>query len=524
MKTIATIALLFLAVVALGQTTPPSPTLASVSLTSEIGFTPLPLTQGKTPQTSPCASSPYTTDSQIYTVIVKLKPQTISGAKEFKQLPNVWADDANPRLFYLVTGNAGISQIKTSRKTYSAGFSNAAGEFVVPDLTWADASDVLTELQKSPTAVTGLATTLSSSATLSLVPVTLPANTDMDDLLQALAKRGARYHSQTGWATAIQLLQANPPVLPDVVVKPPITLTMPDGSGVTTDLKTSIDQLQGLVNAIGVHKATAAGSSGSKLDPSVIFLVDSPCLTVELLPSVTGSNVTGGIVDFSAHYLFPFAKGNSFARFNVSGTSPLNRSDTGASSTLTATFDAALNRDTQPTGTTSGPVRYTGGLTASYQRADVTGSMRSSKGSGGLKGSVSFPGLTQLTGDDTRPTLTFSAVGSTINTTGTSTGTGTGTGTSTATGDTSQFEGNATLKAKFRWTPVFNSAIDGVYNISHDPIYGGRKTNYLINVDLIKFIMRDPFEFAATWKCGRPAPDYNRICGFYMGFSIASQQ
>lgn len=523
MKTITTVALLFLAAVTLAQTTPPAPTLASVSLTSEIGFTPLPLTQGKTPQTSPCASSPYTTDSQIYTVIVKLKPQTMSGAREFKQLPNVWVDDTNPKLFYLVTGNAGISQIKTSRRTYDAGFSNAAGEFVVPNLTWADASDILTELQKSPTAVTGLATNLSSSATLSLVPVTLPANTDMDDLMQELGKRGARYHSQSGWATAIQLLQANPPVLPGVAVQPPIKLTMPAAAGaVTTDLTTSIGYLQGLVNALGVHKATAQGTAGAALDPTIIFLVDSPCLTVELLPAVTGSNVTGGIVDFSAHYLFPFAKGNSFARFNVSGTSPLDRSATGASSTVTATFDAALNRDTQPTGTTGGPVRFTGGLTASYQRADVTGSMRSSKGSGGLKGSVSFPSVTQLTGNDTRPTLTFSAVGSTINTTGTSTGTVTGT--STDTPDTSQFEGNATLKAKFRWTPIFNSAIDGVYNISHDPIYGGRKTNYLINVDLLKFIVRDPLEFAATWKCGRPAPDYNRICGFYMGFSIASQQ
>ena len=51
-----------------------------------------------------------------------------------------------------------------------------------------------------------------------------------------------------------------------------------------------------------------------------------------------------------------------------------------------------------------------------------------------------------LTGNDTRPTLTFEAVGSTINGSGPA--------------DTSQFEGNAKFKAKFRWTPIFNSAID----------------------------------------------------------------
>lgn len=512
MKTITAACLLLFAAAAFAQTTPPpGPTLTGIALTSFVGFTPLPLDQGKTAQTSPCASSPYTTDSKIYTVILKVQPQ-ISGATA-SSTPNVWIDATNPKKVYFVTGSPGVTQIKTSRRTYEAAFSNAAAEVVVPDLTWADASDILTELQKSPSAVTGLTTTISSSASLSLIPVTLPDNGSLNGLLQALADRGARLHTQAGWASAIQLVQASPPVVAGATAGTAIPLTIPATAGaVTTNFAQAPRDLQGLVNALGVRSATAksgdASATASAPDPTIIFLVDSPCLTVALLPAVTGSNVTGGVVDFNGHYLFPFAQGHSFAKVGVGGTSPLNRSATGATSNLTASLDAAVNHDMNATGM-SGPIRFAGGLTASYQRADTTGSAHTTKGSGGLKGSVSFPGV-GLTGDDTRPTLTFQGVGSTMNNSGSP--------------NTTQFEGNAAFKAKFRWTPILNSAIDAAYNISHDAIYGGRKTNYQINIDVIKFIVREPLEFAATWTCGRPAPDYKKVCGFYTGFSLTSNQ
>jgi hypothetical protein len=541
MKTSPTLALLFLATAALAQTTPPpgpppaqptppaaaatataAPTLSGISFTSYIGFTPLPLDQGKTPQTSPCANSPYTTDSKIYTVILKVLPQ-ISGAIP-SPTPNIWVDAANPQKVYFVSGSAGFSQIKTSRRTYDTAFSNDAAEVVVPDLTWADASDILTELQKSPTAVTGLASTISSSASLSVIPVTLPDNTDVNKLVRALFNRGARLHTKTGWATAIQLLgAADTPLIAGLITAEPSPLTIQTSTPRTTNLKDALQHLQGLVNASGIRAAIvqnpdvaattqASTSATATLPTGAIFLVDSPCLTVSLLPAVVGSTVTGGDLNFNGHYLFPFAQGHSFAKVNVAGTSPLNRTADGATSTLTATLDAALNHDMLPAGMNA-PVRFTGGLTTSFERTSIAGGSHPSKASGGLKGSISFPGFTG-TGNDTRPTLTFEAVGSTLN--------------GSSTKDTSQFEGNAKLKAKFRWTSILNSSIDGTYNLSHDAIYGAadhkQKHNYLITVDLLKFTVKDPLEFAATWKCGRAAPDYKRVCGFYTGISLTSNQ
>jgi len=501
---VITTAYLLITVAIFAQAPPSAPTLNGVVLKSEIGFTPLRLDEGKTPQTSPCATSPYTTDSKIYTVILKVLPR-ITGATEFKRVPNIWIDDANPKKIYLVTGNTGITQIKTSRRTYDAAFTNAAAEIVVPDLTWADASDILSDLQKSPRAVT--------NASLSLIPVTLPDNVGVNGLMQALADRGVRLHTKEGWAAGIQILQGNPSVVAGLVTSPSIQLSIPTTPGsVTTDLSESLRHLQGLVNALGVHAAIATNdddaAKAAAPDPSIIFLVDSPCLAVALLPSVTGNKVSSGIIDFHGHYLFPFARGKSFAKVSVGGTSPLDRSADGATSTLTAALDAALNHDMNAAGM-SGPIRFTGGLMASYERSDITNGTHVAKGSGGMKGSVSFPNFTQLTGNDTRPTLTFEAVGSTIN---------------GSTADTSQFEGNTKFKAKFRWTPIFNSSIDAAYSLSHDAIYGGRKNNYVINVDVLKFIVRDPLEFAATWRCGRSAPDFKRSCGFYTGFSLTSQQ
>jgi len=254
--------------------------------------------------------------------------------------------------------------------------------------------------------------------------------------------------------------------------------------------------------------AGVAGALSSDLASALkdaIFIVDSPCLTVELLPSLMGGDAASGELRFSGRYLIPFAKGNSFARIDAHGSSPINQ-DNGAKNSFGAIFDLAINRDMAPD-TMTGPVRFTGGLTAAYDRAN--GDTKTSKGSGGLKGSVSFPNL-MLAGNNTRPTLTFEAVGSNNRIEGGE--------------SSSQFEGSSTFKAKFRWTPIFNSSVDAAYRYSKDRIYGGRKNNYLITIDVLKFIVRDPMEFAATWKCGRQAPDYTRVCGFFTGISMTSHQ
>lgn len=501
MRRLFALALLAAAVAAHAQT----PAATGIQLVSRVGFTPL--QPGKTPQASPCASSSYTVDSKVYTVVIKVIPQ-LAGAKP-SPTPNVWADAQNANRFYFLTGSAGIAQVKTSRRDYPAAFVDSAAEVVVPDLTWADAADILTELQKSPAAAGRLRSSVASSATLSLIPVTLDGTT-LNDVMQALADRGARLHTPGGWSTAIQLLQAKPSPLAGVVAQSPVPLTV-NAANITTEFDKAPADLNGLVNATGIRNAVqntaanATGSDVSTLGSGVMFLVDSPCLTVEVLPSIAGSNDGGGQVVFDAHYLFPAAQGNSFLRFDVGGAGPL--SGTKQTNSLTAAADAALNHDLNAAGM-SGPIRFTGGLTTSYERATSAG-IRTSKAAGGLKGSVSFPSLTQLTGNDTRPTFTIEAVGSSLHGTA---------------NDTSQIEGVSRLKAKFRWTPIFNSAVDGAYFYSRDPIYGGRKSNYLVTADVLRFIVRDPLEFTATWKCGRVAPDYKRVCGFFTGFSLTSSQ
>src|SRR5207249_7146122 len=91
-----------IAVTASAQT----PAVSRLRLVSRIGFTAL--QPGKTPQASPCASSPYTVDSKIYTVMIKVIPE-LTGAKP-SSTPNVWVDAQNAKRYYFLTGLAGITQ------------------------------------------------------------------------------------------------------------------------------------------------------------------------------------------------------------------------------------------------------------------------------------------------------------------------------------------------------------------------------------------------------------------------------
>lgn len=474
------------------------PTITSLEIRTQLGWTGN-IQPGKTAQASPCASSPFTVDSRIYTVILKVIPQ-LSGASP-SGIPNIWVDNANQSQFYVMTGDPGITQVKTSRKTYDTAFRNAGAEIVVPDLTWADAADIVTEFQRSPTAVADLKSAVESGASFTLLPVTLAAGKTVDDLVAELVTQNVRLHTEQGWSLVFPVLQAQPLNVASVAAVGSTARLAPANLPITTSFDRAVTDIHSRVS-VPVSKTV----DGNAKTTAALLLVDSPCLSVSLLPSVSGDQVSGGDLAFKGHYLFPWSEGHSFARIGVTGSSPIS----GATefNNLGTTLDIALNYDWK-TDNTSAPVRFSAGLTGAYDRA-VTETAETTKSSGGLKGSVEFPGFNQLTGSDTRPKLTFEAVGATVTPKGGQ--------------STSEFQASAQLVGRIRWTPIFYSGVDAKWTASDEAAFGGRKNNYNIVVDVLKFVVREPLEFAVIWRCGRTAPDYNRECGFFTGVSLTSNQ
>jgi len=520
MKRIGAI-LLLLAAGASAQT---APTITGLKIRADFAIRtggPAARAQGAS-RKSVCASAPFTADSQVFSVLLELEPQ-MSGLTPAQGVPGIFTDTGNPpRTLYFVTAMPfELTSLHTQRRDYPVTV-RRINELWIENLTWADASDIFAELQSAPDLITGpIGEAIISTGGISytFLKVALPAPAPGATgaaahpdqvLLNELANEDKFNFTPSRWAQTIETLKSMTTLkaiagatITTETVKTPVTA--PANLQITSNASTAASDLQAVIGANGTNGRPGVGSA----PPNRILIVDSPCLSVAVLPALTGSNVTGGTLTFAGRYLFPFQAGHSFARTEISGSSPLNGNGKSTFSKLGVVFDVGINKDQQANASTA-PLRYTGGLTATYDHNTGIDGVTTSKAAGGLKGSIQFPVMMGLAGDDARPTLTFEGVGATTQPQG---------GTSS-----SQFEANAKFKSKFRWTPAYASSIDARFLLSKDAIYGNRKNNYLITVDLLKMLVRDPLEFTATWKCGRPEPDYARVCGFYAGFSFTSNQ
>jgi len=362
---------------------------------------------------SPCASSPYTADGAIFSVLLVLEPQ-IDGLTKFRNVNGAMADQKTPQTVYFMTSTPiQLTSLRTQRREYAV-TNKYINELWIENLSWADASDILSELQATPALVTGpIADAIRAAGGLSysFVAVTLPIPSggrrpDVD-LTDKLAEQGSNYRPDR-WARTIDTLSKMTSFDGEPVTPKNVTITASSNAQVTVEATPAATNLAAIIGAVGTNGGTAsvgaatgtnggtASAAGAGAVPvGRILLVDAPCLTVALLPALTGSNVTGGTLQFSGRYLFPWQQGHSFARLGISGESPLNSGSSVSSlSKFGAVFDLAFNKDRQPDAATA-PVRFTGGLTTTFDHSTAAGGgMTMSKAAGGAKGSISFPNFT----------------------------------------------------------------------------------------------------------------------------------
>lgn len=505
-------------------------TAANTSLTTFVDVSVPVITDTQQNVSGLCSTGPFTSSAPVFKVHFSIHPKLTGYQTGRAPFLLVEKDRKNFAFInYHLTGEATLPAFTTARKTYpSVSFADATGEISITDLTWGDAADVVDTIVNRRELVTSFFAQLLPRLTMTVVPVTTSVDSSAGDILAMLSEADSpvplgRFKTAAQWQATVAFVQSANAQAPrtltldgtQVVLTsgtpsslPVSTLNVAPLSAAQTerlreDLRYAINPNIDTTSTQSVTDTAAIGASGP------LLIVDSPCYAVRLLPASTGDAFS--LLEFNARLLAPWNSGHNFARAEGRVTRPLQDAQ---GSTVNLSGEVAHLWDLLPKAPSLHP-RFALSAVATYDETEGA-SVNSTREAFGVKAALSFrnagriASLETLSGDETRPTLTFEGHY--------------GNDEQTGQARVRSFDLRSTLKAKFRWSQLSYSRIEAAAAYSEEKKFSGRSRFAYVNLDLIRFVIRNPIEFAASYSCGRQPPLYEDKCGFLTGFSMVSNQ
>jgi hypothetical protein len=471
---------------------------------------------------SVCSTNGLSAGAPIYSVPVSVVP-VVDGyqlqSASFHMIRKSAPSSSGDYLIYWFTPAeappTAVATFKTDRQSYSLTQNVFDGEVSITNLSWADLTDVLDTLVVDPKRAPQTLNDMVTSWKLHLIPISvksLKVNGDDGKLdlvtLNVLAQaqgitnvpeyfksRQGKQEALTGPVPFEHKTTRNVVANLAIGSETIISVTAPASQSAA-----EVSSLRSLALAVISPSKDGTVDKNATQSDNDIVIVDQPCYTVRLLPAGSGSN-TNAEVEVRAHVLIPSADGHAHLR--AEGRA-LNVVSGPRGSNVTAFAEGAWTREFS---SVLRPRIDFGGV-FTYDAAD-DGTNKTQEISGGVKGAFSLNNnKLLLQGEGTRPTLTFEGHWASQK--------------PVSGARVKSFDGTSKLEAKFRWTQLAYSQVEGAAAVSSEKKYGGHSSYAYLNVDLFRYTIKQPMEFVVSASCGRQPPLYAKSCALRSGVSMIS--